>query len=277
MADNDYDDLLTDEERAALNDSDYVEDHPDGDGDADAALQDAADTAAADENAGGEGDPEAGAAQPEAETAATSVDLDQINTDLEALTAERATLLEKYDDGDLTSAEYKEAMDRIAEQSSELVGQRAVAQHAADQEEKQWNSAVASYMKANPGFKESDAAIRAFDGAVRMVTGNAAYSGLSYAEQLAEAHRMIAGGAVKGVPPIKGAKPAPKAEEKGEDMRTPPPSLARAPASDMSGVVDSPYAALELLIERGDSDQIEAAMARLTPEQRDDFSSRDIS
>jgi hypothetical protein len=274
MADNDYDDLLTDAERAALEDSDYMEDHQDGDGNADAALEDAAATAAA--GTGGEDDLEAAASEQE-QAPAPSVDIQEIDGNLTALNEEREALLEKYDDGDLTSAEYKEELNRIAEQSSELVGQRAVAQHAADQEEKQWNGAVARYMKTNPGFQESDAALKAFDGAVRMVTGNSAYAAMSYSEQLAEAHRMIAGGAVKGVPPLKGAKPAPKAEEKGEDMRTPPPSLARAPASDMSGVVDSPYAALELLIERGDSDQIEDAMRRLTPEQRDDFASRDIS
>lgn len=289
------DDFLTDEERAALeDDSDEIEEQ-DG-GDAEEAQADDSDDTEADQ--GGEVDERAAAGDDDAEqvddkadqvdSPAPQVDLAALDEQIATLKSDRKALIEQYDDGDLTNDELEEKLGELDEQSSDLIGQRAVAQHAAQQEEAQWMGAVKGYLGQHPGLKDSDDVLVAFDKAVRSVTGNSLYASLSYEQQLSAAHELLelqarhAG--LKGVPPAKAEKqaeepkPAHKAKQQEAqpdrpDMRTPPKTLAHASASDISGKNDSPMAALQSLIDSGDSDAIEAAMMKMTEEQRDEFSS----
>lgn len=303
--------MLTDEEKAALEDSDFLEgdsengEGGDAGGDADknddGQQQAAEDAAAAAESeaeavAAAQQEPETPAQQPEAapqqqaepgpDYRAQIADYDQ---QIAAFKAERNDILAKHDDGELTDEERQAQLDELDEKSDAVKSQKAVAANAVQQDEDNWNSAVTGYFGKYEALKANQAVLGAFDAAVRSVTANPAFAGLPFDKQLSIAHEQLIVSAkhsgLQGVPQIGAAAPAadpnttPAAEQeggKGKAMREPPKTLVNAPASDMSGVSDSPFAQLQRLIENGNSDEIEAAYAKLSPEQRDEFSSMDI-
>lgn len=284
--DNSIMDFLTDEEREALEDSDFIEDESDdaaGD-DAEASGDEA--EASGDEAPQPDADPQPAAQVPD-------VDMAQLDEQIAAFKQQRADLLEQYDDGDLTGAELQAKLDELDEQADAVKVQKAIAQQQIQQVEQSWKSAVTSHLDAYPELKANDQVLQGFDAAVRSVTGNPAYAHMTFDQQLTAAHELLAFQAkhtgLQGVPPLKGQEPQPKPEAKPEakpedkakgegktDMRTPPPTLANTPASDISGGSDSPYASLERLAQSSDPAdalRLEEALSRLTPEQRDEFSS----
>lgn len=323
MSEQQFHELLTPEEIAASQESDFLEDHDPGAepatpatppaeaGAEGAEAQAEADTAAVQVDPAPQPEPAPQASDPAAQAAPEPAPqaaepepapqpqqrgpdpralVDNLAPQIAAFETQRGELLDKFEDGDLTRDDLQTALDELNAQADPLKAQVAVAENAAAQDETSWNGAVGDYLTAHPGLKGSDEVLQAFDNAVRYVTGNDNFAHMSYEEQLARAHAQIEFEAeatgLKGVPPSAKANaptpeptPAPKAEAQkpqGPDMRTPPPTLAHAPASDISELKDSPFASLQSLIETGDSDAIEAAYSRLTPAQRDEFSSMDI-
>lgn len=303
-------DQLTEEERAALNDSDYIEDDDESGQEVSNAAEEADDEAAGDiAEEEVEPQPEE-VAEPEEEAAAPETEgdkanhqqqsvapdlqekMDEYDTQLAEIKAERADLKTKLLDGDIGDDEWSQALEALDEKSSAIIAEKAVTRHALEQDANNWKDACNAYLKEHPGLKESDDVLKAFDAAVRYVTGSAASQNMTFAQQLQRAHAQLEFDAqysgLAGVPPTAKAKTAPqpkpkpatkptqKAEPKGEDMRTPPPTLANVPASDISGKNDSPFASLQALIEKGNPDEIEAAYMKLSPEQRDQFSSMDV-
>lgn len=311
-------DMLTDEEKAALNDSDFLEDDAEAGGGGDTAgaedqngaenagqeQANEADAAAAEEAAAeaaaaaAETAPDAGA-QPGASEQAPQQQVEpgpdyrsqiaDYDQQIAGFKEDRNQLLAQFDDGELTGTELQAKLDELDEQSDAVKSQKAVAANAAQQDENNWNNAVNGYFDKYEALKSNQAVLSAFDGAVRSVTGNPAFAGLPFDKQLSIAHEQLVVSAkhsgLQGVPEIAGAKPpadpkpgqqAKQASGQAKPMREPPQTLANVPASDVSGVADSPFAQLERLFESGDSDAIEAAMQKLTPEQRDEFASMDI-
>lgn len=281
--------MLTDEERAALEEPDTIED--DQATADDAAQQAAEDDAAAAQAAAAE---PAADAQQEAEAAQEDeapdfqAQLDEFDQQLAGFKDQRKAVLAEYDDGDLTADELQEKLDELDASADTIKEQRAIAKHGMESEARAWADSVNGYLAQYPGLKASDDVLTAFDSAVRYITSNPAYASMSYDEQLAAAHAQVEFDAqrtgLQGVPPTKTAPaPDPKptntpapAKVPGSDLRTPPPTLAHVPASEQSGANDSPFAEMQALIEEGNSDKIEAAYARMTPEQRDQFSSMDV-
>lgn len=299
--------MLTDEEKAALEESDFLEGDGEGgdaggdaddDGAGDDGQQQADDAAAAEAEAAAaaQQEPETPAQQPEPaphqqaepgpDYRAQIADFDQ---QIAGFKDERNAFLAQYDDGELTGEELQAKLDQLDEKSDAVKSQKALAANAVQQDEDNWNSAVTGYFGKYEALKSNQAVLGAFDAAVRSVTANPAFAGLPFDKQLSIAHEQLIVSAkhsgLQGVPQIGAATPAahpdpaPAARQdggKGKAMREPPKTLANAPASDMSGVADSPFAQLQRVIENGNSDEIEAAYARLTPEQRDEFSSMDL-
>lgn len=270
--------LLTEEERAALAEGD----------DEDESEMEAPDEEEAQDAAEEEPAPEPEEAPRADNGPDPRAQVSELDEKLQTFRDQRKEVLAAYDDGDMTSEELAAKLDEIDEAADKLKSQKAVAQHELDSDARQWSAACNAYLRKHPGLGADDAVMAAFDSAVRYVTGSIAYANLSYEDQLAQAHAQIEFEAAKTglkVPPT--AKSAPKAEpapakaakeepKSGADLRTPPQTLAKVSAADVSGTNDSPLHALQKLIERGNSDEIEAAMGRLTAEQRDEFASMDI-
>lgn len=296
-------DMLTDEERAGLEESDFEEGHT-GDeasagenesgqigngGDEGASAPDAAQAAAALTADGNQPDAEAVVAadatiedkKPTEAAAAPTVDLNAINTQLDEIKSSRNELLQQYDDGDLTADEYAAKLSEMDDQADHLKRDLFVAQDQINKSAEDWNSTVKGYVKEFPGLAATET-VEAFDRAVRSQA--AMFPNLGNRELLERAHDTLINFAadlgLQDVPVRQAKGPDPKPATKAEQnaaqpnpMREPPKTLASASASDISGGNDSPLAALEALVESGDSDAIEAALMKLPPEQRDEFSS----
>ena len=297
----DYDeDMLTEEERAALEvDGDDAgaldEDDPTAEAGAsnpapvDADAQAAADAGEDEEEEepapaqdAAQGDDPAPEPDPQP---APDVDLAAITKTLGTYKDDRKALLDEFNNGDLTDDEFESKLDEL----DDAVASARVQKHEFDryeqQQETRWEGAVADHMAKYPEFGADKGAMEAFDRIVRQVTVDPDYARMSFAEQLDNAHAMLEVKAqrtgMKGVPPLKatGAKPVPnkpqqqqrKAPE-GDDLSEPPRTLARAPASEITSN-DDEFSTLREIESKGTPDQFEAAMAAMSPEQRDRYSS----
>lgn len=267
--DNDILDMLTEEERAALEDSDYIDDDEGGDP---SDLQTPASAAAEEVVTPLPSDP-----APATPAVQAPVDIAALNEQLASFKTQRDELTSSYDDGDLTAEEYRQKLDELDEQKSEVQGKKAIAEDQANRTTAAWNQDVSGYLKEYPGLK-ADGALQTFDRFVSFA--DEAFPKLTNAEILAKAHQMLlneaAGLGLKDIPAIKGKTPQPKPTPPVDPMRVPPMTLKDTSATELSGGNDSPLAALQKLVEEGTSDEIEAAMARLSPEERDLFASTDI-
>lgn len=306
---SELDDLLTEEEREALNDADTME-TPDGvddaedaevtasdDGDDDSAADDTARAAAEDALDNAEAVAELQKAQEtqqnddesanQANDATAPKAPERSSTSFDApikeLDAQKDQLFDDYENGDLSSEEYKAKVKEIDQQANTLRDQRAASVAQEQAVDNQWNAAVSNHLDAYPDLKANDAFLNAYDAEVRHVTASPAYADKSFAQQLAIAHKRVWNEAddlgLEGFPAPKGASANPQPKPAAKDTSTKsgigdiPNSLAKVPAADMNGDDDGEFAALNRLVETGSPEEVEAALAKLSPEERDRFSS----
>lgn len=257
MADepNEYDDLLTDEERAALAAEEGADIGEPTEGaqtwaseeeraraeadEAEAARQAeeakaAEDAAKGEEGAeGAEGDP-APETDPAPEPAAAEEPVDnsapdttQIEAQIEALDGDAQKIMDDYEDGELSSEDMRKQLAELQGKRDDAVRQLAVAQDRVQQVEERWNGAVQGYLKENPGLVADQATLDQYDAMVRFVTANPAYANKSFDAQLKAAHRLLHAQAddlgLKDVPTPPGmAKPKePDPEPKAQQQAKP--------------------------------------------------------
>lgn len=302
MADQHDDDLLTEEEMAALEAEEGEE--VDGSASLEEDMEEWARSgwkeegmaaADAEDDEEGDDDPAPQEEEPapqeeeepapqEQERAQPRVSTTELDKQLADLRTQDDELLDQYDDGDLTREELSAKRAELQQQADQLTAQKAIEADRAEQEMKQWKSSVGSYLKEYPGLKD-DKVIEAFDAEVRAVTSSRAYADMSYQQQLALAHKRLAATSEDiglDVPPLKGAKkkdpepdpkPQRKSDAKGDDLGGVPRTLAKVPASDRTDEDGGQYAALDRIMQRGTPDEVEAALSRLSDEERDRYAS----
>lgn len=243
---------------------------------ADGGAEDEGEEEGGEETAPAEAEPEPEPKQPEPRAS-----MSELDAELKKLSDQEEELFDAYDDGDISREELAEKRRELQAQAQEITTQRAREQERHEQELRVWKGDVGAYLKAHPGLRD-DAVIEAFDAEVRSVTSNPAFRSLSNAQQLAVAHKRLAAAAEDlgiEVPPLKKAaerKAAEKGEDpKGDDLRKAPRTLAKVPASDMTSTDDGKYAALDRLRDGPDPERYEAALAQLSPEERDRYASLD--
>lgn len=262
--DQEHDDGLTEEERAALaEEEDYSEageevENDDGEGAGDETADDDAEGSdAGDEDDPKDGDDAAdagrddGASDEEGDAAAENAPIlvAQPPSDAEAklkdIADKKEALITQFDEGDITAREYQKELDALAKQEREI--ERAVerAQLAHDMEQQrlqnEWQSTVNQFLDDNPIYKDNQRLYRALDQEVRDVAGTEAAANWSGARILAEAHKNL----VKAFNLPSGKRDqatAPKREK-----TDPPPSLHNVPAADGQEMTGGKYAALDRL------------------------------
>lgn len=222
--------------------------------------------------------------------AAAEIEQQAVAERIEATVAQRANAAKRkaitdFEEGQITSEEFSDALDAIADQAK-------------------WDREVWTYVAENKGLGEEGHAY-AFSQAVKHVGQDPASDKLSYRQVLERAHDLyISAAGVSGLTPVLKAgaapaakaaaakAPAPKADapkaavapkvsgeadaapKKATGPRPPPPTtLARTPAAEDSLVVDGRYGHLAILAEGDDAVALEEAMARLTPAQQEEFAS----
>jgi len=192
--------------------------------------------------------------------------------------AKRKELRDAYNDGDLTDEEYDAQIEQVEDQIAEAAADVKTAERAIAKQQDAWKAAGVAYLDRYPGLK-ADGVIQALDKAVQELAQYPSVANLPHDQFLERVHRkLIAEAEYTGldIPAITtGKSKAEKrtAPEGDEALGKPPRTLANAPASDVSGLDDSPFASLQRLAENGNPVDFEAAMAKLPADKRDEFAS----
>lgn len=284
---------LTEAERAALTDPDAGGDGSDGnendneqesgdaEGNADGAgagnddagadgaegaAAPVADAGAADADAGEQGAAPSAAAQP-APILVVEAPADA-EEQLAEVASKKADLDTQFDDGDITTAEYRKQMDALNKQEREIeFAQREAALAAKMEQQRQqneWNSQCQSFLDKHKEYL-GDANAERFGKLNEMVIALAnmpSNRGITGPELLAKAHKIVSleyGDAA----PVPAAEPKPKAAAKSVEKNV-PPSLHAVPAAEPSDASGGKWAALDRL----NPDQLEDALMKLSSSDR---------
>lgn len=249
--------LLTEDERAGLEedvtDDDVLEGETDDDENEDAGEEQDDDTSEEEE-----GDDETPPAKdddkPAEEEPEEEPDVRQplikaevpadVEAKLAAIDTKEDEIAQKFDDGDLTSAEYRAEVRKLEKERSDIdwqVKKAELSNEAAQQQAvNAWYDSVKDFLGKHPEIKGSKLKYEAFDAVVRQVTADEANHKLSDAKQLDMAYKIWAEELGITVAEAKDTKP-------GKKARVVPPTLAKVPASDIETTDDGQYANLNRL------------------------------
>jgi hypothetical protein len=178
------------------------------------------------------------------------------------LDAEEEALAAKFDEGDITTREYREGMRKLSAQREDLNWQSRKADLAAEMDrnvkERAWNDTVAEFMTTTAApITSSRAMMTGFDSVVRQITAMPEYQKLSDKKQLEAAWKIFNDETEKAAgmrfdrkaAPKAEPAPAPKAAPRDKEGRFVPPTLAKVPASDAEDMDGGKYAALDRMAE----------------------------
>lgn len=285
--------LLTEEERAGMEESD-AEDGEDGEdgegadegeGGDDEAAKAVADAAAAEEAAKADADDGKASAddgpEPYKPTPLIKADapadatakIGEIDKALDALD-------ERFDAGELTAKELRVEARKLYDQREELnqsVFKSKLSEEMSQQQELDaWKRDVKDFLDEHKEISENRLKFSAFDTAVREVTADEANSGLSNRKALRLAYKTWTeslGFKVEAEPkPEPAADKDPKvvADPKIKPKRELPPLLAKVPAADMQDLSDGKYAAIDRLMDT-DPVRYEAELAKLSDAEQEAY------
>ncbi|MBO9430616.1 hypothetical protein [Sulfitobacter sp. R18_1] len=253
-------------------------------GEDDAAAQQAAADAAASQQAA---DDAAAAAEVEDPAMPQIPDTSEAEAKIAAGDEALEALLTKYDDGDLTSEEYREQQKAIIAEQTQAQAIVTAAENAVQQavqsQQQHWYNRLEAYKKAAPDLWNDDH-LAGWDRQLRAVTGNQAYADLSRDAQIKMAHRLYAAEyEARNGKPLEIAPPAAKGEARAEDKGPEeklevkkgekpkaPQTLADFNSDTSAEVEDSRFAAIDRQIMK-DPIGAENAFDSMTPEQQERF------
>jgi hypothetical protein len=304
MADINDDDLsiLTDEERAGLEEGDDADSGDEGGNDGDASDEDDDSTGDDDQgegdDAGANGEPEGKepAVAPASDAPADDDDddddspvvppaTDRVNpadaqAKLDDITSQKTALAEKLDDGEITTKEYTEAVDKLNDERNTISNTLARQQEQDEAVTNAWYKDVDKFLDKNPDLKANQTRLQSFDVVVRRVTEDQANAGLSNRKQLEKARDIWR--EEMGIPSPSSAKPAPKAADVPAEKPKPkakakvelPPTLHNVPAADINDTDDGKYSYLDALLNAGKSIEYEDALAKLSNADQQEYLGR---
>lgn len=230
------------------------------------AAEEAAARQKADADAKAKADAEAAAKAPAAATFPVIEAPADAEKNLKALKDQRSELRKKFDDGELTAAEFGDKDDALVDQLDELKGAINNAKFSRQMREEHWgSSAVPSFIASHPEYDTgneasfSQARYDALDMAVRRLQKDSRdpFDPAILTRAHAQIEKAFGGG--------KAATTQQPAAKKAE----PVPTLGGLPSSDMTGTEDAnEFADLEKLMDK-DPIAYENAVRRLSPEQHE--------
>lgn len=261
---NDDDILLTDAERAGMEDGDEDE--------LDAKPEPETETEAAPEPAAPEGEPE-----PEDGFAAATIpplrggDTAAATARMAEIEAEADRLATEFDDGEMTATEYRTANAKLMSEQSDLqwtIRKADLAQEMVQQtSEAAWFSDVGTFLNEKKSvLKPNTLMLQAFDLSVRQVTSDTANDAMSNRAKLQKAYDRLAAelwvaSGKPDAPPNKSNKPT---------MRDLPPNLRDVPAADLETTDSGTFAVLDRLMET-DSQAFENRLGQMSEAQQDAY------
>lgn len=298
-------DDLTDEEREALNYQEPAEDvnaseqqAEQADPDAAPVEADGADPAADDASAGADdaqpavaadADP-APAAEPVAEVAEQPkaapapapiliVDAPADAQDrLTQIATDKAALLDKYENGDITAKELHTQTDALNEQQFELRQQLREAELArkleAQRAQNEWDGQCRSFLEGRPEY-HGDAGkdrFQALDEAIKAMARMPINKGVSGDKLLLKAHNAVR--AAYGDAPEAAAPQKKINQPVVPKPAIPPTNIGKLPAADANDTSGGEFAALDTLAKGADVEAYEAALTKLSDSQRARYMAR---
>lgn len=196
-----------------------------------------------------------------------------IDTQISAAKKEKRALFAKFEDGELTGAEYAEQEEAISDRIDALKETRMRAGIAEDTRKHTFvNRDVPSFLADHPEYVPGTGRYRELDRTLRELQAEASKTGQDpLAPQLiVDAHALVE----KEWGPAPGAKVATKAKENPKDPKVParpaaPPSLGGLPAADgeEAGIDGGEFAYLDRL----QGQDYEDALAKLSPAQQEAY------
>lgn len=279
MSNTEIDDGLTDEERAALADDDGGDaSTTDADADAGAAdngqgadnEQQAEEAAAAAEqantaDAGAEAEPET---QPQPAPILVASPVEEANTRLTAIQGEKDSLLDKFDNGDITAREYQTQVDALAKEERKLEFQIHEAELAGKLEnqrlQNEWVSTCNKFVDDNPVYKDNPRLYKALDAEVRELANDpktATWTGQKFLE---EAHKNLS--EAFNLPSAKKAT----AKVDTANKRELPPNLSKVPSAEIEDTNGGRFAVLDRMA-TNDPLAYEEALAKMPEAERNAY------
>lgn len=219
--------------------------------------------------------------EPVPQQQAPTMPLPDVQAAQQAITdadAALAALTQKYDDGDLTRAEWDAEQAALVASKAGAMAQIQMAQAVMAQQQQAraqtWYAKLDAYHAQHPDLA-SDAHIDGWDSALRSVTGSQAYSGLPMEKQIELAHRLYAdhievttGQAISrptsAQPRAKPAQDGPRTDPRPEPPRTLTGLSGAEPGADAD---DGTFAAIDRMM-AVDPERAEAMLSRLPPERQ---------
>lgn len=200
-----------------------------------------------------------------------------------AIRTERRAVTDKYEDGDITSKEYHDQLDKLEDELSDIGDQRSelkLQANNAQQAEKVnkaqadavWYSQVELFMADHPEVTRNQTLMNVYDQIVQTVTAETMAAGKRPGmADLKKAYDQWAEDLGYDKKPQASKPDANKPEQKAPPKpRNVPPTLAGVPAADATDVENGKFASLDRL---ADSDPIkyQDAIDRLSPAERDAY------
>jgi chromosome segregation ATPase len=281
MSNEDINDGLTDEERAALADDDdttTAENTEQGTGD-DKTTEEAA--AAVEPPAAADAKPgEAAAAaaeQPAAESTEAAEAVQQqapllvaappedAQAKLTEIAAKKDALGEKFDNGDLTSREFQKQIDELNKQERKIeldLHEFNLAQKLEQQRlQNDWAATCKSFVDANPIYSENQRLYKALDAEVKELANDPKTANWSGQKFLEEAHKNLK---TAFKLPESSNTPVPPAR------RELPPNLAKIPSADVEDTSGGKFAVLDRMAAT-DPLRYEQELAKMPDNEREAY------
>lgn len=199
----------------------------------------------------------------------------------------KEALFDRYDEGQISRDDYKAEIKRIEAEAATDMQAVAWATRAQEDESARWTTSVRSYFDRYPGLAD-EGQVELFDNAVRLISRSDQAATMTNEQILAAAHKVYVGNAqALGLTPVALAAPAGAAASQPPAKETAAPAKLKAPkpqdvaprtlrdipAAESPMVNDGTYGHLEELAQGDDPDAYERALARLSPEQQEEFAS----
>lgn len=274
--------MLTEEERAGLlddEDEDADQDSDDDDTDADGKADDKGDEngadgddsqdADADSNTQGDGEGE----KLDDPIKPTPLFKAELPADIEAkrtaLDTQEDGLVKKFDEGDITFAEYNKELRSLNRERADLDRAELKAELAKEAQQSQveqtWQTTANTFVAEHPLISKNETTWSSFDAIVRRVTAETMQKGEQPSRRdLEKAYKQWTedlGITDAGIQ---------KSQSKQKKQNIVPPNLGKVPAATANDTDDGKFAHLDRLAE-SDPLAFEAALAKMSDAQRDEY------
>lgn len=191
---------------------------------------------------------------------------------LEGIATQKAELVQKFEDGEVTAAQFHTQMDSLSDQQFDIKSQVREAELASKLEgqriQNQWVADCNSFLTQHPEYADQTSErYKLLNETIMALATMPSNQGLANDKALAKAHRMVQ--IEMGETP---AAAAPAAPAKVVQHKVPkpdaPPNIANLPAASMNDDTGGEFAAIDRLAKSGDVEAYEAAVDKMTEAQK---------